>query len=83
MSPMDALNRDDCPVKPLGIDADGKYIFLNDKRELVTLSAEDLGSDDWLTVLFTTSESRKWATRHFLSKHFHLMRCVPCYQSVF
>ena len=65
MNPIDPLKRADCPVKCLGIDADGQYVFLNDKSELVTLDAEALDADDWMDALFTTEDSRYWARLHF------------------
>ena len=61
MNQIDPLKRGDCPVKPLGIDADGMYVFLNDRSELITLDAESIGTDEFFEALFTKEESLYWA----------------------
>ena len=72
MDATDPLKRDDCPIKCLGIDPDGKtYWFLNDKVELISLTEDVLGSDEGLLSLFTKKESQKWARRYWPSKLFH------------
>lgn len=71
MDKSDLLKRDDCPIKCLGIGEDGNsYWFLNDKAEVISLTEEELAKDG-LERLFTTTESKKWARRHWLSKDYH------------
>lgn len=71
MDENDPFQRDDCPIKRLGVSEEGNsYWFLNDKAEVISLTEEELAGDG-LERLFTTKESRKWARRHWPSKHYH------------
>lgn len=63
------LERADCPIKCLGTGPDGKtFWFLNDRAELVGLTADQLGNDGF-DALFTKTASQEWLHRHFPKSH--------------
>lgn len=72
MNSTSPLDRTDCPIQALGIDPDGRtYHFLNDLVQHVTLTEEELGTDEGMRALFTRKESMKWARRYWPSKNMH------------